>query len=377
MLCLNNDSKMQMRLNIKRHRQKLLQYLENTNDTVLKPKIKLVSNNLEKFNSNHNVKPKIAFSTELLNSKLEPTKIINHKTRSTVRLKQLKPIITTKEKKREVVTSVDIKKYKTRSSDTLNQLQPNIIVNVQAELPSSNIELKQKSISNSEIINPPEPIIKKLKEQLIEELYNSSSESEDIDDNISVGSNEDWSEIFPTDNKSDVYNNVSSNSIPVEAVKYYEQEQLVNEKSKEEYSYSSCDSDIPDLEVNYPNTRKKNRTRKMAKSQHKSNNSKQRFRKPQDRSLHNAKERACREQIAKKFDILRKSCSYLNTNRRVPSKHSILLAAKKECDLLKHFENKLIAEKKVWRKANDLLRERIANINNKNYKADIVDLDLN
>jgi len=61
----------------------------------------------------------------------------------------------------------------------------------------------------------------------------------------------------------------------------------------------------------------------------------------------------------------------------VPSKHSILLAAKKECDLLKHFENKLIAEKKVWRKANDLLRERIANINNKNYKADIVDLDLN
>jgi hypothetical protein len=232
MLCLNNDSKMQMRLNIKRHRQKLLQYLENTNDTILKPKIKLVSNNLEKFNLNHNVKPKIAFSTKLLNTKLEPTKIRNHKTRSTVQLKQLKPIITTKEKKHEVVTSVDIKKYKTRSSDTLNQLQPNI-VNVQAELPSSNIELKQKSISTSEIINPPEPIIKKLKEQLIEELYNSSSESEDIDDNISVGSNEDWSEVFPTDNKSDEYNNVSSNSIPVEAVKYYEKEQSVNEKSKE------------------------------------------------------------------------------------------------------------------------------------------------
>jgi len=367
-----------MRLNIKRHRQKLLQYLENSNDTIIKPKIKLVSNNLEKFNLNHNVKPKIAFSNELLNSKLEPTKISNHKTRSTVRLKQLKPIITTKDKKPEVVTGVDIKKYKTRSSDTLNQLQPNIKVNVLSELPSSNTELKRKSISTNEILDPPEPIIKKLKEQLIEELYNSSSESEDIDDNISVGSNEDWSEVFPTDNKSDVYNNVSSNAIPVEAVKYYEQKQPVNEKSKKEYSYSSCDSDIPDLDVNYPNTRKKNQTRKMAKPQHKSNKSKPRFRKPQDRSLHNAKERACREQIAKKFDILRKSCSYLNTNRRVPSKHSILLAAKKECDLLKHFENKLIAEKKVWRKANDHLRERIANINIKNYNNDMIkDFDLN
>ncbi|XP_026819843.1 uncharacterized protein LOC113558550 isoform X2 [Rhopalosiphum maidis] len=322
MLCLNNDSKIQMRLNIQRHRQKLLQYLQNSNDTFLKPKIKLVSNSLERINSNHKIKPKIARSTELLNRKLEPTKNRNHKTRST---------------------------------DTLNQLQPNIKVNVQAELPLSNIELKQKSISNNEIIDPPEPIIKKLKEQLIEELYNSSSESEDIDDNISVGSNEDWSEIFQTDNKSNVYNNVSSNSIHDVAVKYYEQKQLVNEKSKEQYSY-------------YLNTRKKNQT---IKSQHKSNDSDQKFRKPQDRSLHNAKERACREEIAKKFDILRKSCSYLNSNRRVPSKHSILLAAKKECDLLKHFQNKLIAEKNILRKANDLLKERIANINNKNSKDDI------
>jgi len=47
-----------MRLNIKRHRQKLLQYLENTNDTFLKPKIKLISNDLEKSNLNHNYKRK-------------------------------------------------------------------------------------------------------------------------------------------------------------------------------------------------------------------------------------------------------------------------------------------------------------------------------
>jgi hypothetical protein len=189
MLSLNNHSKIRMRLNIQRHRQKLLQYLQNSGDTILKPKIKLVSNSLKKNIFKHDVKPKIALSTELLNRKLKPTKISNHKTRST---------------------------------DTLDQLQPNIKVNVEAELPSSNIELKQKSISNNEIIDPhdpPEPIIKKLKEQLIEELYNSSSESEDIDDNISVGSNENWS------------------GIPDEAVTYYEQEQPVNEKSKGQCKY--------------------------------------------------------------------------------------------------------------------------------------------
>jgi hypothetical protein len=61
----------------------------------------------------------------------------------------------------------------------------------------------------------------------------------------------------------------------------------------------------------------------------------------------------------------------LNSNRRVPSKHSILLAAKKECDLLKRFQNKLIAEKNELRKANNLLKERIANINNKKPQDDI------
>lgn len=130
-------------------------------------------------------------------------------------------------------------------------------------------------------------------------------------------------------------------------------------------SYYSCDSDIAQSDSKYPATRRRSRTRKMViltNSQHQSNSPKKRFRKPQDRTIHNAKERACRERIAQKFDILRKLCSYLNTNRRVPSKHSILLAAKKECDLLKHFESKLVAEKKVWRKANDILKNRIAKL---------------
>lgn len=364
MLCLNADSKVQMRLNIKLHRQKLLQCLEKSNDTVLKPKIKLVSNNLEKFNLNHNVKPKITSSTELINSKLEPTKVTNHKTRSTVQRKQFKPVIITKEK--NLLTNVDIKNYKTRSSITLNQLQPNIKVNIKAELPISNVELKQTPIPIIEKKDPepPEPIFKKLKEQLIEELYNSSSSSEDIDDNISVGSNEDWNDFFDSNSMSDVYDNDSSNSIPV-GVNKYEHEKPDNKKSKKDSSYYSCDSDIAQSDSKYPATRKRTRTRKMVNltnSQRKSNSPKKRFRKPQDRTIHNAKERACRERIAQKFDILRKSCSYLNTNRRVPSKHSILLAAKKECDLLKHFENKLVAEKKVWRKANDILKNRIAKL---------------
>jgi hypothetical protein len=40
-------------------------------------------------------------------------------------------------------------------------------------------------------------------------------------------------------------------------------------------------------------------------------------------------------------------------------------------DLLKHFQNKLIAEKNVLCKGNNLLKERIANINNKKPQDDI------
>jgi len=135
--------------------------------------------------------------------------------------------------------------------------------------------------------------------------------------------------------------------------------------------YYSGNSDNSVLDINYPTTSKRNETGKikiLTKPPFQIDQPKHRFRKPQDRDIHNAKERACRERIAKKFAILRKSCSYLNTNRRVPSKHSILLAAKKECDLLKHFEKKMLAEKKVWRKANENLRKRIADFVSKDSK---------
>lgn len=48
----NKERKRKMRLNIIRHRQQLLKYLENVNDTIIKPKIKLNSSDLEQLNSN-------------------------------------------------------------------------------------------------------------------------------------------------------------------------------------------------------------------------------------------------------------------------------------------------------------------------------------
>lgn len=84
-----------------------------------------------------------------------------------------------------------------------------------------------------------------------------------------------------------------------------------------------------------------------------------RFRGPIDRSLHNAKERACRDMIARLFKELSKYCSYLSSHRRVPSKHSILLAAKKECDLLTDQQNKLIVEKNHWIVVNEMLKKKL------------------
>ncbi|XP_001950163.2 uncharacterized protein LOC100162746 [Acyrthosiphon pisum] len=358
--CLSNDSKMQMRLNIKRHRQKLLQYLENTNDTVIKPKIKLVSNDIEKSNLNHNVKPTIASNTEVQTPKIIPTiKITNYRNKPTIHVKTYEAVINTKPNDPEVLTYNNIKKYKTRSSITANQLPPNIKVNIKDE-PLSSFQLKQKPLPNIEIKDPKSPpAIKKLKEQLIAELFDSSS-SEENDDNISVGNNDNWNEIYQTHNGSDVDENDSSNLRLMESVRYDGHKELANDISEEKYMYDSTDIDSPVvLDINNPTTNKKSRTRKP---QIKIDQTKHRFRKPQDRSLHNAKERACRESIAKKFAILRKSCSYLNSNRRVPSKHSILLAAKKECDLLKHFEKKMLAEKKVLRKANEILKNRLTQI---------------
>ncbi|XP_050062134.1 uncharacterized protein LOC114122077 [Aphis gossypii] len=353
MLRLNNDSKIQMRLNIQRHRQKLLQCLENSNDTFLKPKIKSVSNNLEKFTLNHNVEPKTAFSTELLSSKLEPTKVTNRKTRSYVQKKQLKSVIAIKEKNLDVLKDVDKKKKKTRTSVTLNQLQPNIKVNIQAKLPISNVKLKPTPICtiDKKDPEPPQPVIKKLKDLLIEELNNSSG-SEDIDDDISVGSNE----FSVTYSMSDVHDNDSSNLIPVGVEKHYEHKQPPDsDESKKDSSCYSCDSDIAQSDNNHPATRKKSLTRNSREPC-------KRFKTSRDRNTHNTIEQESRKHVSLGFVILRENLSYLRTNRRIASKLSILLAAKKECKLLRHFESRLIEEKKLLQKANYIFKKRIAEL---------------
>jgi len=76
----------------------------------------------------------------------------------------------------------------------------------------------------------------------------------------------------------------------------------------------------------------------------------------------NALERKYRKQMAKQLVKLRKMCSYLNSNGRTPSMLSTLLAAKKECDLLKHFEEKIVKEKELWYRANEDLKHKLAKI---------------
>ncbi|KAF0761189.1 BHLH domain-containing protein [Aphis craccivora] len=119
--------------------------------------------------------------------------------------------------------------------------------------------------------------------------------------------------------------------------------------------YYSCDSDITQFDNNYPATRNESLTSKSRRP-------KRQFKNLQHRKMHNAKEREFRRRISQRFDTLRESCSFLNTNKRIPSKISILLAAKKECILLKKLENKLMAEKKLLCKANGILNNRFAEL---------------
>jgi len=161
--------------------------------------------------------------------KLPPTiKVTKYKKGSSIRIKTYEPVINnTKPKCLEVLTD-DIKKDK---SITKNQPQTNFEVNIQNEL-LSNIQLKPKPLPKIEIRDPEPPlVVKKLKEQLLEELYDSTS-SEDIDDNISVGDNEDY-EIYQTYNGSDVDVNDISNLSLKEPISYDEHTQLANEINEE------------------------------------------------------------------------------------------------------------------------------------------------
>lgn len=88
------------------------------------------------------------------------------------------------------------------------------------------------------------------------------------------------------------------------------------------------------------------------------------FKTSHDRHLHNAKERECRNIISELFSNLGQFCSYLDCKRRFPSKHSILLAAKKECDMLVHYEKKLLVQKNKLLKSNSILLKKLLQIDN-------------
>lgn len=93
-----------------------------------------------------------------------------------------------------------------------------------------------------------------------------------------------------------------------------------------------------------------------------SRNSSSTFKAPFDKDLHNAKERQCRERIRNMFNDLQQQCSFLENNRRIPSKHSILIAAKKTCDMIQIQEKKLVRKKSVLLQKNKILKEKLANI---------------
>lgn len=117
----------------------------------------------------------------------------------------------------------------------------------------------------------------------------------------------------------------------------------------------SCDSDIAQSDNNHPATRKKSLTRNSREPC-------KRFKTSRDRNTHNTIEQESRKHVSLGFVILRENLSYLRTNRRIASKLSILLAAKKECKLLRHFESRLIEEKKLLQKANYIFKKRIAEL---------------
>lgn len=257
----DDEDKTEMRLNILRHRQKLLKLLEDVDDTVLKPKIKLDPNDFE----------------------------------------------------------------------TLNLLsQPKF------EIKS---EIKQELLDEGD-----------------DEIQFSDGNSNSDNELISVGSNEEWNGSYQTCTSDEVeLDNCRRRSRRLEIYDGHRQ-LLCNENKKNDYVYY-LDNRINDNGELQKKKRKRSWKRPVIDPD--INNSKARFKAPIDRDLHNAKERACRNHIAKMFMVLQKYCSYLDSKRRTPSKMSILLAAKTEIAVLKDDEKKLIIEKNNWREANKILKQKL------------------
>ncbi|XP_025424488.1 uncharacterized protein LOC112693580 isoform X2 [Sipha flava] len=219
----------------------------------------------------------------------------------------------------------------------INKLHPSNVID-------SNLieELKQES-----------PVKVEVKEEVIyEEQPKPKSEDE-----ISVGSNNEWQSICESKIETPVETRRSSR---LELVK----KDAHHSTRREDFVY-----DVPHANGIRSNPKKNCSKRQVTASQKipipvKKNAKVLQSINNRDRSLHNAKERACRQKISKLFDNLKKQCSYLESNRRYPSKHSILMASKKECDLLKIFEKKLTVEIKELAEINANLKKKLEELSN-------------
>lgn len=88
---------------------------------------------------------------------------------------------------------------------------------------------------------------------------------------------------------------------------------------------------------------------------------------PVKRALHNDLEKSRRVETSMLFMNLSMQVSFLDDNRKIPSKLSILRGAKRECDLMMIDERRLLSEKHVMQQKQRMLRERLFELRRDHY----------
>lgn len=88
---------------------------------------------------------------------------------------------------------------------------------------------------------------------------------------------------------------------------------------------------------------------------------------PVKRALHNDLEKSRRVETSMLFMNLSTQVSFLDDNRKIPSKLSILRGAKRECDLMMIDERRLLSEKHVMQQKQRMLRERLFELRRDHY----------
>ncbi|XP_050053755.1 uncharacterized protein LOC114127267 [Aphis gossypii] len=88
---------------------------------------------------------------------------------------------------------------------------------------------------------------------------------------------------------------------------------------------------------------------------------------PVKRALHNDLEKSRRVETSMLFMNLSMQVSFLDDNRKIPSKLSILRGAKRECDLMMLDERRLLSEKHVMQQKQRMLRERLFELRREHY----------